>query len=112
MVERTTLHSSEDIQVPLLDSPPRGRGLRITADRRMTPPGVSLSPCLQNKITMTGPAEAASAGLMIVVSLVLGAAVGYGIGSAIGAAKVLAFAGGFLGLFMGLWLVYTRFKDI
>ena len=61
---------------------------------------------------MTGPADAASAGLMIVVSLVLVAAIGYGIGSPFGAAVPLAFVGGFLGLFLGLWLVYTRFKDI
>ena len=61
---------------------------------------------------MTGPGDAASAGLMIVVSLLLMAAVGYGIGSLVGAAVPLAFVGGFAGLFAGLWLVYTRFKDI
>jgi hypothetical protein len=61
---------------------------------------------------MTGPGEAASAGLMIVVSLVLVAAAGYGIGSIFGAAVPVAFVGGFAGLFLGLWLVYTRFKDI
>ena len=61
---------------------------------------------------MTGPGDAASAGLMIVVSLVLVAAAGYGIGSAFAAAVPLAFAGGFIGLLLGLWLVYTRFKDI
>jgi hypothetical protein len=61
---------------------------------------------------MTGPGDAASAGLMIVVSLVLLAAAGYGIGSAFGAAVPLAFVGGFAGLLLGLWLVYTRFKDI
>ena len=61
---------------------------------------------------MTGPGDAASAGLMIVVSLVLVAAAGYGIGSAVGAAVPLAFAGGFIGLLLGLWLVYTRFKDV
>jgi hypothetical protein len=61
---------------------------------------------------MTGPGDAASAGLMIVVSLVLLAALGYGLGSLAGAAVPLAFAGGFAGLFLGLWLVYTRFKDI
>ena len=61
---------------------------------------------------MTGPTEAASAGLMIVVSLVLFGAIGYGIGAAIGAAVPLAFVGGFFGLFLGLWLVYTRFKNV
>jgi hypothetical protein len=61
---------------------------------------------------MTGPADAASAGLMIVVSLVLVAAAGYGLGSLFGAAVPLAFIGGFAGLFLGLWLVYTRFKNV
>jgi hypothetical protein len=61
---------------------------------------------------MTGPSDAASAGLMIVVSLVLVAAAGYGLGSLFGAAVPLAFIGGFAGLFLGLWLVYTRFKNV
>jgi hypothetical protein len=61
---------------------------------------------------MTGPSDAASAGLMIVVSLLLAAAVGYGIGSLFGAAVPVAFLGGFAGLGLGLWLVYTRFKNV
>jgi hypothetical protein len=61
---------------------------------------------------MTGPRDAASAGLMIIVSFLLVAAIGYGIGSLFGAAIPLAFVGGFAGLFLGLWIVYTRFKDI
>ena len=61
---------------------------------------------------MTGPTDAASAGLMIVVSLVLVAALGYGLGSLFGAAVPLAFIGGFGGLFLGLWLVYSRFKNV
>jgi hypothetical protein len=61
---------------------------------------------------MTGPRDAASAGLMIIVSFLLVAAIGYGIGSLFGAAVPLAFVGGFAGLFLGLWIVYTRFKDI
>jgi hypothetical protein len=61
---------------------------------------------------MTGPSDAASAGLMIVVSLVLVAAAGYGLGSLFGAAVPLAFIGGFAGLFLGLWLVYARFKNV
>jgi hypothetical protein len=61
---------------------------------------------------MTGPSDAASAGLMIVVSLVLVAAAGYGLGSLFGAAVPLAFIGGFAGLLLGLWLVYTRFKNV
>ena len=61
---------------------------------------------------MTGPTDAASAGLMIVVSLVLVAALGYGLGSLFGAQVPLAFIGGFAGLFLGLWLVYSRFKNV
>ena len=61
---------------------------------------------------MNGPRDAASAGLMIVVTFVLVAAIGYGIGSLFGAAVPLAFAGGFAGLFLGLWVVYTRFKNV
>ena len=61
---------------------------------------------------MNGPSDAASAGLMIVVSLVLVAALGYGLGSLFNAAVPLAFVGGFAGLFLGLWLVYTRFKNV
>jgi hypothetical protein len=61
---------------------------------------------------MTGPTDAASAGLMIVVSLVLTAAVGYGIGALFGAQVPPAFIGGFAGLFLGLWLVYSRFKNV
>jgi hypothetical protein len=56
--------------------------------------------------------DAASAGLMIVVSLVLGAAVGFGIGSLFGAAVLLGLVGCFAGVMLGLWLVYTRFRDI
>jgi hypothetical protein len=61
---------------------------------------------------MTGPLDAASAGLMIVISMVLVAAAGFGLGSLFGAAVPLGFVGGFAGLFLGLWLVYTRFKNI
>ena len=61
---------------------------------------------------MNGPGDAASAGLMIVVSLVLGAAAGYGLGSIVSVPVPFAFVGGFAGLLLGLWLVYTRFKDI
>jgi hypothetical protein len=61
---------------------------------------------------MNGPTDAASAGLTIVVSMVLVAAAGYGLGSAFGAAVPLAFIGGFAGLFLGLWLVYSRFKNV
>jgi hypothetical protein len=61
---------------------------------------------------MNDSRDAASAGLMIIVSLVLVAAVGYGIGSLFGAAVPIGLAGAFAGLTLGLWLVYTRFKNI
>ena len=61
---------------------------------------------------MTGPRDAAAAGLMIVVSLLLCATAGFGIGSLVGAAVPLAFVGGFVGLILGFWVVYTRFKDL
>jgi hypothetical protein len=61
---------------------------------------------------MTGPRDAAAAGLTICASMVAFAAAGYGLGSLIGAAIPLAFVGGFAGLLLGLWGVYTRFKHI
>ena len=61
---------------------------------------------------MTGPRDAAAAGLMIVVSLLLCAAAGFGLGSLVGVAVPLAFVGGFAGLILGFWVVYTRFKDL
>ncbi|MEA2423981.1 MAG: hypothetical protein QOH13_391 [Thermoleophilaceae bacterium] len=56
--------------------------------------------------------DAASAGLMIVVSLVLCGAVGLGLGSLFGAAVLTGLVGCFVGVTLGLWLVYTRFKNI
>ena len=56
--------------------------------------------------------DAASAGLMIVVSLLLCGAAGFGIGSLFGAAVAVGLAGCFVGVTLGLWLVYSRFKDI
>jgi len=61
---------------------------------------------------MTGPTDAAAAGLTIVAAIVFVAAAGYGVGAIFGAAIPLAFVGGFAGLFLGLWGVYTRFKNI
>jgi hypothetical protein len=61
---------------------------------------------------MTGPRDAALAGMMLVSSMLLCAAVGFGVGLAFGAQVPLAFAGGFIGLFVGFRLVYTRFKDL
>jgi presenilin-like A22 family membrane protease len=61
---------------------------------------------------MTGPRDAAGAGLMVVSSIVVCAAIGFGVGSLFGAEIPLAFAGGFIGLIVGFRLVYTRFKDL
>jgi hypothetical protein len=64
------------------------------------------------KFTLTGPRDAALAGIMLVSSLVVGAAIGFGVGSVFGAEVPLAFAGGCIGLIVGFRLVYTRFKDL
>jgi hypothetical protein len=56
--------------------------------------------------------DAASAGLMIVASLLLCGAAGLGIGSLFGAAVLTGLVGCFAGVILGLWLVYTRFKNI
>jgi hypothetical protein len=56
--------------------------------------------------------DAAIAGLMLVVTVVLCGLVGMAIGAAIGAALPLAIAGVFIGFGLGFRLVYTRFKDI
>ncbi|MFL5841079.1 MAG: hypothetical protein ACJ77Z_11590 [Thermoleophilaceae bacterium] len=56
--------------------------------------------------------DAASAGMMIVASLLLCGAAGLGIGSLFGAAVPTGLVGCFAGVILGLWLVYTRFKNI
>lgn len=61
---------------------------------------------------MTGPRDAALAGMMLVSSMLLCAAVGFGVGSTFGGEIPLALAGGFIGLIVGFRLVYTRFKDL
>jgi hypothetical protein len=61
---------------------------------------------------MTGPRDAAAAGMMLVSSLVVFAAIGFGVGSGFGAKVPLAFVGGALGLILGFTLVYSRFKDL
>jgi hypothetical protein len=61
---------------------------------------------------MTGPRDAALAGIMLVSSMLLFAALGFGVGSPFGGEIPLAFAGGFIGLIVGFRLVYTRFKDL
>jgi hypothetical protein len=56
--------------------------------------------------------DAAMAGMLLVVTVVLCALIGLGIGEAIGAPFPLALAGVFIGFGLGFRLVYTRFKDI
>ena len=61
---------------------------------------------------MTGPRDAALAGMMLVSSIVVSAAIGFGVGSIFGAQVPLAFAGGVIGFILGFALVYSRFKDL
>jgi presenilin-like A22 family membrane protease len=61
---------------------------------------------------MTGPRDAALAGMMLVSSMLFVAAIGFGVGLAFGLQLPLALAGGFVGLIVGFRLVYTRFKDL
>ena len=56
-------------------------------------------------------ADAATAGLSLVVAMVLGAAGGYAIGSLLDLAVPFGLIGLFIGLFGGLALVYARFKQ-
>jgi len=56
--------------------------------------------------------RAASAGSMLVATIVLCAAVGYGLGSLVGAAVPLLLAGLFVGPIAGVLLVRSRFRDL
>ena len=56
--------------------------------------------------------DAAAAGVMLLLAIVLCALAGFGIGAAVGAKAILAVAGGAVGLVLGFILVYTRFKNI
>jgi len=63
--------------------------------------------------TPPGPrADAATAGLMLVVAMVACSAAGYGIGSLLGLAVPLGLIGLFAGLAVGLALVFARFRRI
>jgi hypothetical protein len=57
-------------------------------------------------------ADAATAGLSLVVAMVLGGAAGYAIGSLLDLAVPFGLIGLFIGLFGGLALVYARFKQL
>lgn len=56
--------------------------------------------------------NAAAAGFMLLLTIVICAGIGGGVGALVGAPALLALAGGFLGLFAGFALVYTRFRNI
>lgn len=58
------------------------------------------------------PGTTASAGIMLVVTIVLCAGAGLGLGALAGLPAVGAVAGGALGLGLGFWLVYRSFRDI
>jgi hypothetical protein len=56
--------------------------------------------------------DPASAGIMLLVTLVLCAGAGFGIGALVGLAVPLGLVGLFAGLIAGFALVYTRFKNV
>ncbi|MBA2793762.1 MAG: hypothetical protein H0U32_07240 [Thermoleophilaceae bacterium] len=56
--------------------------------------------------------NAAAAGMMLILTIVIFAGVGAGLGALFGAPGLTAVAGGFVGIVAGFALVYTRFKDI
>lgn len=63
---------------------------------------------------MTEPprSDVASAGLMLLSTILLCAAAGLGLGALVGLPVPLGLAGLFVGAVAGFALVYTRFKDL
>jgi hypothetical protein len=57
-------------------------------------------------------AEAATAGAILIASMVLCAAVGYGLGSVVGLEVPIGLAGLFAGFVVGMALVYVRFRRL
>jgi F0F1-type ATP synthase assembly protein I len=57
-------------------------------------------------------ADAATAGLSLIASMLVGAGAGFGLGSLVGLAVPLGLAGLFVGLGAGFALVYARFKRL
>jgi hypothetical protein len=57
-------------------------------------------------------ADAATAGITVVGSMLAGAVAGYGLGSLVGLAILLGLIGLFAGLVGGLLGVYARFKHL
>jgi hypothetical protein len=56
--------------------------------------------------------NAAAAGLMLVLTIVICTGAGIGLGALAGVPELAGLAGGFAGLILGFALVYARFKDI
>lgn len=57
-------------------------------------------------------AEAATAGMQLIVAMLVGGAAGWGLGTLVDLAVPLGLAGLFAGLFVGLGLVYARFRRV
>lgn len=57
-------------------------------------------------------AEAATAGMQLIVAMLMGGAVGWGLGTLLDLAVPLGLVGLFAGLFLGLGLVYARFRRV
>lgn len=56
--------------------------------------------------------NAAAAGFMLLLTIVICTAAGIGLGALAGAPELVGIAGGFVGLLLGFALVYARYKDI
>ena len=56
--------------------------------------------------------NAAAAGIMLLLTIVLCSGVGAGVGAAVGEPGLAAAGGGFVGIFLGFALVYARYKQI
>jgi len=61
---------------------------------------------------MKPSANAAAAGIMLLLTIIVFTGAGAGIGALFGAPGLTAVAGGFVGIFAGFALVYTRFRNI
>ena len=69
--------------------------------------------CHPRQSTVPEPSRnAAAAGIMLLLTIVLCAGVGAGVGAAVGEPGLVAAGGGFVGIFLGFALVYARYKQI
>jgi hypothetical protein len=57
-------------------------------------------------------AEAATAGLQLIVAMLIGGALGWGLGALFDLAVPFGLVGLFAGLFVGLGLVHARFRRV